>query len=67
MSSNPADVIDIYDVKSFCKANNFSRTFFYKLLKEGRGPKTIKIGHRTMITREAAETWRARLDADGGI
>lgn len=52
-----------YDIPEFCAAHNISRAFFYKLIKSGRGPTLIKIGRRTLISKESAARWRARLDA----
>ena len=37
-------------------------SFFYKLLKEGKGPKIAKLGRCTIITRDAAADWRASLE-----
>lgn len=47
-----------YTVAEFCKAHSISRSFFYELLKSGRGPRIRKAGNRTLISREAAYSWR---------
>lgn len=47
-----------YTVATFCKVHSISRSFFYELLKTGRGPRVTKIGNRTLISREAAFDWR---------
>ncbi len=39
-----------------------SPAFFYKLLKNGLGPKTVKLGTKTLITAEAAAQWRRELE-----
>ena len=51
----------------FCHAHRISRGTFYKLLSEGRGPTAIKIGTRTLITAEAAEEWRRRMEREAAI
>ena len=54
-------------VAEFCHQHGISRGTFYKLLGEGRGPKAIKIGRRTLISREAAEEWRRRMEQEAAI
>ena len=51
----------IYSVAEFCREHGISRGLFYRLLREGRGPRVIKAGRRTLISREAAEQWRRRV------
>lgn len=46
-----------YSVAEFCKACGISRSFFYQLREEKRGPKVTKIGDRTLITKADAEEW----------
>jgi predicted DNA-binding transcriptional regulator AlpA len=53
----------MFSVSEFCRAHGISRGTFYKLLGEGHGPTTVKIGRRTLITNEAASEWRRRLEA----
>lgn len=53
-----------YTVNEFCEAHgSMSRTFFYKLIKEGKGPRLMKIGGRTLISQEAAADWRREIEA----
>jgi len=54
-----------YSVEEFCQAHRICRASFYNICKAGRGPKTMKIGSRTLISVEAAATWRARMEAEG--
>ncbi len=51
-----------YSVADFCREHSISRAFFYKLLLEGCGPRVMKVGRRTLISREAAEEWRRRME-----
>lgn len=45
-------------IREFCEAHGISEGFFYKLKKQGEGPREMKIGARTLITFEAAAKWR---------
>jgi len=54
-------------VAEFCHQHGISRGTFYKLVNEGRGPKAIKIGRRTLISTEAAEEWRRRMEREAAI
>ena len=51
-----------YSVSEFCREHGISRGLFYQLLKVGKGPKTMKLGRRTLISCEAAEEWRQRME-----
>ena len=52
----------LYTVSGFCAAHHIARSFLYQLLREGRGPRVMKLGRRTFITREAAADWRVRME-----
>lgn len=43
-----------YPVDEFCRLSGFGRTFFYAMVKSGK-IKTIKIGGKTLISRDEAE------------
>lgn len=45
-------------IREFCSAFGISEAFFYKLKKQGRGPRVMKLGRRTLIAIEAAAEWR---------
>ena len=53
--------IQVYDIKSFCRAYGISRSFAYLEIKAGR-LRPFKAGRKTLISREAAETWRSALE-----
>ena len=57
---NPCDR-PMLSVAEFAHCHNLSRSTFYRLLREGRGPETIKIGRRTLIPREASQAWRQQM------
>jgi hypothetical protein len=50
-------------VDEFCVLHRISRANFYLIVKAGRGPKIMKVGARTLISREAAADWRRRMEA----
>ena len=45
-------------VRQFCESHNISKAGFYVLLKNGCGPKVMRVGGRTLISTEAAAHWR---------
>lgn len=53
-----------YTFPGFCSDHHISRSFLYKLIKEGQGPRLMKIGRRTLISTEAAADWRAKIEAE---
>jgi hypothetical protein len=57
------DEFDAYSIGDFCWRHSISEAFFHKLVGLGLGPATLKIGSRTLITREAAARWRAERTA----
>ena len=44
-------------IPEFCEAHGISEGFFYKLKKQGEGPREMKLA-RTLITLESAAEWR---------
>ena len=50
-----------YDIRSFCAAHSVSRSYVYLEIKAGR-LKRIKLGRKTLISREAAESWRRLIE-----
>lgn len=51
-------------VQQFCTDHNISRSTFYNLINDGRGPTLMKVGSRTLISVEAAADWRRRMEAE---
>lgn len=51
-----------FSVAQFCEAHGFTKVLFYKLLKEGRGPRIMKVGSRTLVSTEAAAEWRKSME-----
>ena len=46
------------------RLRNMSRTLFYELEKQGRGPVTFKLGRKTLISSHAAADWVKRMEAE---
>jgi predicted DNA-binding transcriptional regulator AlpA len=53
-----------YSVIEFAQAHGVSRAHLYNLWKDGLGPKAMRVGRRTLISKEAAETWRRKMETD---
>lgn len=53
-----------YSVSEFCQSiGGITRQHFYTLKKQGRAPRTFKIGRRTLISTEAAQEWILQMQA----
>jgi hypothetical protein len=55
-----------FSIREFCKLHGISERFYFKLKADGRGPDEINLGHRVLISREAATRWRAEREAESG-
>ena len=53
-------------IPEFCEAHGISEGFFYKLKKQGEGPREMKVGARTLITFESAAEWRRARENQRG-
>jgi len=51
-----------FTVKQFCADHDISRTRYYLLKREGRGPRTYRVGMREYVSAEAAAEWRKRME-----
>jgi hypothetical protein len=47
-----------YSIREFCDAHRISIDHYFKLQREGLGPRIMKAGARTLISLEAAADWR---------
>jgi predicted DNA-binding transcriptional regulator AlpA len=54
----------LQSVPEFCADNGISRSLFYRLVKEGGGPRLTKVSRRTLISSEAAAEWRTRMERE---
>jgi len=51
-----------YTVAEFCQAHGISKAMFYLLLGRGNAPASMMLGRRRLISREAAQRWRSRME-----
>ena len=49
-------------IDEFCAANRISRSMYYKLRSQGRGPREMKIGSRTIISNVAESDWHRQME-----
>jgi hypothetical protein len=52
-----------YSVDTFCRAENISRSFLYKLWLQGRGPRYYTLGSVRRISHQARLEWQQRMEA----
>jgi hypothetical protein len=50
-------------IQQFCQAHSISEDFYYKLKRQGAGPREMRVGSRTLISIEAAAEWRRAREA----
>jgi predicted DNA-binding transcriptional regulator AlpA len=51
-----------YSVPEFARVHDVSRAHIYNLIKDGRGPRLMRLGRRTLVSAEAAAEWRRRME-----
>jgi predicted DNA-binding transcriptional regulator AlpA len=54
----------LLSIRNFCEENSISRSLFYRLVNDGRGPRLTHIGRRTLISSNAAAVWRKRMEQE---
>ncbi len=54
-----------FSVEDFCQAHAMSRFTFYRLQKNGRGPRVMRVDGRQRISVEAAADWRRQMEEAG--
>jgi excisionase family DNA binding protein len=64
MNTTTNDTADAYTIDEWCRRHRLSRATFYNLLRRGEAPRVMKVGIRTLISREASDEWRRRLEAE---
>ena len=53
-----------YTVKQFTQTYNLSRSTIYRLWRDGRGPRVLRVGRKVLITVEAAQEWARSMEAE---
>jgi hypothetical protein len=56
-----------FSVAEFCSLHRISRAYFYKITRNGVGPRIMVVGGRKLISQEAARDWRREREAVGQI
>jgi hypothetical protein len=54
----PLDKLLSYSIKQFAELHGISVDTYFRMQRRRHGPVTMKVGHRTLISRESAEAWR---------
>ena len=54
---------DAMSIETFCARHGISRATFYLMRADGRAPTMMKVGTRILVSREAAEAWRRKMEA----
>jgi hypothetical protein len=52
----------MFTVAQFCERNGISRSFYFKLRAQGKGPRVARIGKAVRISFEAEAEWRQRFE-----
>ena len=56
--TEPTELKLALSIPEFAALHNISLAFYYKLQEEGRGPRTMSVGRRRLISLEEAKRWR---------
>ena len=54
----------VFTVSEFCIRNRISRPTFFKLMRNGRGPRVMRLGHIARISIDAERDWRKAMEAE---
>jgi predicted DNA-binding transcriptional regulator AlpA len=52
------------NIQQFCNSVGISEDFFYKLKRQGKAPRLMKVGARTLVSIEAANQWCIEHEAE---
>jgi hypothetical protein len=58
----PKDAV-AFSVDQFCQRNGICKAHFYNAVRAGRGPRLMKVGRRTLVTRQAETDWHGAVEA----
>ena len=57
-------VLGAFSIPSFCRSHgHMSEAMFHKMCAAGKGPATMMVGRRRMVSVEAAAKWRREREA----
>ncbi len=49
-------------IPTFAKIHGICPATVYNLIRRGKGPKLMRVGRRTLVSKEAAAEWRGRME-----
>lgn len=49
-------------IHEFCVNEGISKSMYHKIVRLGKGPQFMKIGRRTIITADAINEWRKKME-----
>ena len=59
----PHDQRDAFSLREFADRHGISISHLFEMLKDGRGPITMRVGRRRLVSVEAAAAWRREMEA----
>ena len=51
-------------IRRFCADWDISPAFYFKLQQQGRGPRTLRLGAKVLITDDAEADWASELQRE---
>jgi hypothetical protein len=66
MNASTDALLNSYTIKAFCLRNSISATLFHKMVAQGLGPKTFRIGAKVLISAEAEREWQRSMENPTG-
>jgi len=54
-------------IEGFCRRQNISKSFFYKLKEQGKAPRVAHVGARRIVTPEAERDWVRDREREGEV
>jgi hypothetical protein len=54
----------VFTIKKFCERYEIAPSFFFKLQRQGKAPRTLRVGSKVLITSQAAADWIAAREAE---
>jgi hypothetical protein len=54
----------VFTIKKFCDRYEIATSFYFKLQKQGKGPRTMRIGSKVLISAQAARDWVSEREAE---
>lgn len=59
--------INVHTIRGFCSLMGISEATYFKWKKQGRAPKTMKVGRRVFITTAAIHEWQKKMEEENGV